>query len=85
MNVNTAVTDDAGDGSWTAEFITGSTTSIAWGAAAAQNTKVDVMLPDEITSGIAEITFQSSMGGSFTAGVIEIICYYEQLTSMANA
>jgi trimeric autotransporter adhesin len=84
MNVDTAVTDGAGDNTWSAAFVTGSTTTIATAAAAAQNTKVNLMLPDEITTGIAEIRFTPN-GGSFTAGIIQITCYYEFLTSLANA
>ena len=84
MNVDTAVTDGAGDNTWSAAFVTGSTTSIVTAAAAAQNTKVNLMLPDEITTGIAQIRFTPN-GGSFTAGIIQITCYYEFLTSLANA
>ena len=83
MNVDTAVTDGAGDNTWSAAFVTGSTTSIVTAAAAAQNTKVNLMLPDEITTGIAQIRFTPN-GGSFTAGIIQITCYYEFLTSLAN-
>jgi hypothetical protein len=84
MNVDVAVTDDAGDDTWSAAFVTGSTTTVVSGAAAALNTKVDFMVPDEITSGIAEIRFTPN-GGSFSAGQIEVLAYYETLTSMANA
>jgi hypothetical protein len=84
MNVDVAVTDGAGDDTWSAAFVTGSTTTIVSGAAAAQNTKVNFMVPDEITSGIAEIRFTPN-GGSFSAGQIEVLAYYETLTSMANA
>ncbi len=83
LNVNTAVVDDAGDDTWSAAFITGSTTTIVTGAAAAQNTKVDFMVPDEKTTGVTEIQF-TPQGGSFSAGVIEIVAYYEELTSLAN-
>ncbi len=82
FNVDTAVTN-GGDNTWSAAFITGSTTTLATAAAAAQNTKVDLMLPDEISSAVCEIQF-TPQGGSFTAGVIEIVAYYEILTSLAN-
>jgi hypothetical protein len=81
--VNTAVTN-GGDDTWSAAFITGSTTSLATAAAAAQNTKVDTMIVDEITSATTQIRF-TAQAGSFTAGVIEIVAYYEQLTALANA
>ena len=87
MNVNTAVTDDDGNDTWTAAFINGSTTTIVTGAAAAQNTKVDFMVPDEITvvggGGATQIQFTPN-GTNFTAGIIEIVAYYEELTSLAN-
>ncbi len=84
MNVNTAVVDDAGDDTWSAAFITGSTTTIVTGAAAAQNTKVDFIVPDEKTTATTQIRF-TAQGGNFTAGVIEVVAYYEELTSLANA
>lgn len=84
LNVDTAVVND-GDDTWAAAFITGSTTTVAAaGTAAAQNTKITLMLPDEITTGIAEIRF-TPQGADFTAGVIEVVVYYEELTPMANA
>lgn len=82
LNVNTAVTN-GGDNTWSAAFITGSTTTLATAAAAAQNTKVDLMLPDEISTDVCEIQF-TPQAGSFTAGIIEIVAYYEFLTSLAN-
>jgi len=83
FNVNTAVVDDAGDDTWSAAFITGSTTTLATAAAAAQNTKIDKMLPDEISTGVCQIRFTAN-AGNFSAGVIEIVAYYEELTSLAN-
>jgi len=83
MNVNTAVVDDAGDDTWSAAFITGSTTTIVTGAAAAQNTKVDLLVPSEITTATTQIRFTPN-GGNFTAGVIEIVAYYKQLVSLAD-
>jgi len=84
LNVDTAVVND-GDDTWKADFVTGSTTAVAaLGTAAAQNTKITLMLPDEITTGIAQIRF-TPQGANFTAGVIECVVYYEELTAMANA
>ncbi len=84
LNVNTAVVND-GDDTWGAAFVTGSTTTVASaGTAAAQNTKITLMLPDEITTGIAQIRF-TPQGADFTAGVIEVVVYYEELTPMADA
>jgi hypothetical protein len=83
FNVNTAVVDDGGDDTWSAAFITGSTTTLATNAAAAQDTKVDTMIVDEITSDVAQVQFTPN-AGNFTAGVIEVVCYYETLTSLAG-
>ena len=83
MTVNTAVIDDGGDDTWSAAFITGATSIIVTAAAAAQNTKVNFIVPDETTTAVAQIRFTAN-GGNFTAGVIEIVAYYENLTSLAN-
>lgn len=83
FNVDTAVADDGGDDTWSAAFSGGSTTTLATDEAAAQNIKVDTMIVPELASGTTEITFTPN-GGNFTAGVIEIIAYYIDLTSLAN-
>ncbi len=83
FNVNTAVTND-GDDTWLAAFSGGSTTNVAPASSgASQNTKVDTQIADEIATATTEITF-TPQSGSFTAGVIEIVVYYETLTSLAN-
>ena len=46
------------------------------------NTKVSLML-DEISTGIVEIRFTAN-AGNFSAGVIEIVAYYEELTDLAD-
>ena len=84
LTVNTAVTDDAGDDTWKADFSGGSTTAIAaLGTAAAQNIKVNTLIVPEIASAETNVTF-TPQGGSFSAGIIEVLCYYVDLTSMAN-
>lgn len=84
LTVDTAVTND-GDNTWSAAFITGSTTAIAAaGTSAAQNTKVNTALvPEIVASGAAEIRF-TPQSGSFTAGVIQAVVYYSELTDLAN-
>jgi len=82
--VNTAVTDDGGDDTWSAAYKTGSTTALASGAAATKNTKVDTLIVPEVASDATEIEFTPN-GGSFTAGVIEIVTYYYALTSLASS
>ena len=82
--VNTAVTDDDGDDTWSAAFITGSTTSLASAAAAAKNTKVNTLIVPEVASDATEVQFTPN-GTNFTAGAIEIVAYYYALTSLADA
>ena len=84
FNVDTAVSDDAGDDTWSAAFVTGSSTSLASGAAAAQNTKVDTQVVDELTTDVTQIRFTAN-GGNFDAGVIEVVVYYTTLTSLGDA
>ena len=81
--VNTAVSDDDGDDTWSAAFITGSTATLGTGEAAAQNTKVNTLIVPEIASNTCQIQFTAN-GSNFDAGVIEIVAYYLDLTSLAN-
>jgi len=84
FNVNTVVTDSAGDDTWNAAWITGSTQTLATNASPTLNTKVDTFHPIyEISTGVCEIQFTPN-AGNFTAGVIEVIAYFEDLTSLAN-
>ena len=83
FTVNATVVDSAGDDTWSAAFVTGSTTTLATAISPVINTKRNLMLPDEISTGVCEIRFTAN-GGNFSAGVIEIVAYYEQLTSLAN-
>ncbi len=83
FNVNIGVTDDAGDDTWSAAFVTGSTTTLATDEAAAINTKVDTLIVDEVTTAATEVQF-SPNGGNFTAGEIQVVCYYRALTSLAD-
>ena len=85
MNVNAAVVATAGDGTWSAAFTGGSTTTIATGVSSAQDQKVDFIVPDEKTTGLGltQIRF-TPHGGNFSAGTIEIVAYYEELTSLED-
>lgn len=84
FTVDTAVVDDAGDDTWSAAFNGGSSTSLASGAAAAQNTKVNTLVVPEIASSSTVVRFTPN-GGNFTAGAIEVTIYYMILTSMGDA
>ena len=81
--VNTAVSDDDGDDTWSAAFITGSTATLGTGEAAAQNTKVNTLIVPESSSGVCQIQFTAN-GSNFDGGVIEMVAYYLDLTSLAN-
>ena len=81
--VNTAVSDDGGDDTWSAAFIGGSTTALATAAAAAQNTKVNTLIVPEVASAQTNVQFTAN-GGSFDGGVIELVAYYIDLTSLAD-
>jgi hypothetical protein len=84
LNVDVAVTN-AGDNTWGAAFSGGSTTTIAaTGTAAAQNTKISLMLDDEVTSGVTEVTF-TPQTANFTGGSIEVVVWYQKITALANA
>lgn len=78
LRVDTAVTDDGGDDTWSAAYSTGATQSIVSGAAAAQNTLVnqffDPNAATPITSDTTNITFTPN-GGSFTAGAITAVVF----------
>ena len=81
--VNTAVSDDGGNDTWSAAFVTGSTATLGTAEAAAQNTKVNTMIVPEISTNVCQIQFTAN-GGSFDGGVIEIVAYYLDLRSLAN-
>lgn len=83
MNVNTEVANGDITNRWSASFITGSTTLIVSGAAKDQNTKVPFIVPDEKTTAVTEIRF-TAVSGNFSAGVIEVVVWYEEVTSLAD-
>ncbi len=88
MNVNTAVTDNGGGTqTWDATFITGAANSIATDVSPNQNTKVNILFHDafEVTTATTQIQFSPNDFSDFTAGVIEIVVYYQELTSLADA
>ncbi|KKM86990.1 hypothetical protein LCGC14_1273420 [marine sediment metagenome] len=85
FTVNTAVTTSGAGNTWDADFITGLATAlVAAGAAGAQDTKANVMIVPEVASNIVNIEFDAPGVETFTGGVIEIIVYYIDLTSLAD-
>ena len=85
FNVDTAVTTSSATNTWSAAFITGSTAALATAVAGALNTKANQLIVPEIASAATEIRFTAPGAETFTAGVIEALCIYESLTSMADA
>ncbi|MBD3251158.1 hypothetical protein GF380_01660 [Candidatus Uhrbacteria bacterium] len=86
LRVDVAVTDDAGDDTWSAEYNDGaSLQSIVSGAAAAQNTKVnafhDPNANTPVTDAETDIVLTPN-GGNFSAGEITAVVYYLTLTSL---
>ena len=81
--VNTEVADASGDDTWSAAYVTGASTSLASGAAKTVNTKIDKLVVPELAGAATEIRFTSN-SGNFTGGVIEVVAYYIDLTSLAN-
>ncbi len=84
LNVDTAVTDSAGDDTWGAAFVTGSTTTVAAvGTSPAQNTKVSLLFADEITTDVTQIRV-TAQGGNFTGGVLQFVCWAWVLTPIGD-
>ena len=84
--VNTAITTSAASNTWDADYIGGSTTNLVTaGASGALNTKSNRLIVPEVASAQTNIQFAAPGAETFTAGVIEIIVYYIDTTSLANA
>jgi len=86
FNVDTAVTTSAASNTWDADFVGGSATAlVAAGAAGAQNTKGNKLVVPELAAAQTNIQFAAPGAETFTAGVIEVIAYYMDLTGLADA
>lgn len=88
LRVDTAITSGDGGTSWSAAYSGGATQSIATGQAFTKNTKVSKFFDPNAASPIAsaevDITITPN-SGTFSAGVVRAIAYYEAFTAMANA
>jgi hypothetical protein len=81
--VDTAITADTGV-SWAAAYVNTPTTAICSGQAFTQNTKFNAVHPAyEVTTGTVTITITPN-AGTFTAGVVRAIVYYEALDQMSS-
>ncbi len=85
FTVNTAVTTSGATNTWSAAFVTGSTTTLATNAAGALNTKVNTLIVPEKATATTQIRFDAAGVETFATGVIEVVVYYQTLTSLANA
>lgn len=83
FRVDTLITSAVGV-SWTAVYTNTPTTAICSGKAFTKNTKFNTIHPAyEIATGTVAITITPN-AGTFTAGVIRAIVYYENLDSMSD-
>lgn len=84
MNVETAVVDDAGDDTWSAELNDGSTVqALGAGVAAAKNTKLRYLGAVQ-TDAETDIVLTPN-GGNFSSGEIRAVAYYIELDELADA
>lgn len=82
IRVDTAITSDSG-ATWSAAFSGGSTTSICTGQAFTKNTKANLNMVGEVTSGTTQVTFTPN-AGTFTAGVVHVLVYSRGNVAMSN-
>ncbi len=87
LRVDTLITSGAAT-SWSAAYATGATQSITTGQVFTKNTQVNTMFntnaATDITTGTTTITITPNTG-TFTAGVIRAVCYWEQFVAMSAA
>lgn len=85
LRVDTLITSGDGGTTWKADFVNTPTTAICTAQAFAKNTKFNAIHPAyEVTTGVVTITITPD-AGTFSAGVIRAIVYYEDITAMADA
>ena len=86
FTVNTAVVTSAATNTWDADFTGGSTTNlVAATKSGALNTKADKLIVPEIASATTNIEFDAPGAETFSSGAIEVVAYYIDQTSLANA
>ena len=84
LRVDTLITAVTGV-SWSADYVNTPTTAICAAQAFDKNTKFNAVHPaHEITTGTVTITITPN-AGTFTAGVIRAIVYYEAIDAMSDA
>jgi hypothetical protein len=87
FNVDVAVTTSGATNTFSAAFNGGSTTALfPIGTSGALNTKGNKLIAPEVTTALTDITFTADNAETFVAGgEIEVLVYYYDFTSMANA
>ena len=88
LRVDTLITSGDGSTAWSAAYTGGAAQAIASGQAFTKNTKVNTMFDSFaatplVVGSVATITI-SATAGTFSAGVVRAICYYEDFTAMGN-
>lgn len=84
LNVDTAVTDDDGNDTWSSELNdSGQVLAIGAGSAAAKNTKVNKFAAT-MTDAATDIVLTPN-GTNFTAGVITARCWWIEFTQVPDA
>lgn len=88
LRVDTLIASGDGAASWAAAYKTGATQAIATGQAFAKNTKVnknfDTNADTDITTDVTKITITPN-AGTFSAGVVRAIVYYEAFIALPDA
>ena len=84
FRVDTLITSGDGATSWAAAYSGGSTTALVTGQAFAKQTKANKLHVDEVPTSEVDVTITPN-AGTFSAGVIRAICYYNSFSAMADA
>lgn len=79
--MDTAITSAAAT-TWAAAFVGGSTASLVTGQAFTKNTRASGLIVPEIATDTTNIRISPNTG-TFTGGVLSIICYYEDTVVMS--
>jgi hypothetical protein len=84
FRVDTAITSGDGATSWAAAYNGGSTTALVTGQAFTKNTRASALIVPEIATNITAVRITPN-SGTFSGGVMSVICYYEDTVVMNAA
>lgn len=85
LNNDVAVTTSGGDNTYDAAFSGGDTTAIATGILGALDTKTNKQFVPILTTGVTSVTVTAGNSENFAGGTIQVVIYYRELVSMADA